>query len=170
VLDRPVIDDQREALEQRHSTRFEGRQLQRPGEFQMFVGQDGKRKVQAFCGLFLVGGILRRQAEQVINAEVFQFRELVAERARLRRAAPRARDHVPTIGVGDAGSARSGVGVDHGASAQGGKIDSRSIGRGERHRGQSCAGQMFCGTVILRRRDSRPIGCMDAVVYLKSPV
>ena len=94
--DDAVVDDERHAF---HSVMPEvvkvGR-CKRARKFQIRIGQDRKRQVQPLGGLALIVGILRRQAEDVSNAERLQFGKMVAKTARLRRAAARARNFVPS--------------------------------------------------------------------------
>ena len=54
--------------------------------------------MQAFGRLRLVGGVLGREAEDVADVRGLEIREVIAEGARLRRAAARAGNVVPAGG------------------------------------------------------------------------
>ena len=123
---RAVVDDQRQPLDQGQTRHLHGRQIERARQLQLLVGQHRERQMQPRGHLGLVGVALRRQAEHLRGAGGLQFREQVAERAGLRRAAARARDHVPVVDQRDlAGLAGPGIGEHHGAPRQ----------RRQRHRG-----------------------------------
>ena len=87
------------------------------------IGQHRERQVQPLDRLALIAGVLRRQAEELRHAEPLELGEMVAERARLRRAAARARDLVPAVGRRLPGHAGARIDVDHRAAAQLGQID-----------------------------------------------
>ena len=112
VLDRAVVDHQGEALQERHPAGLEGGQTHRRRQLKALVRQDGEGQVQALRRLALVVGVLGGEAEQVVDAEGLQLGEVVTEGAGLGCAAPRARDHVPPLGVLDAGPPRPRVRVD----------------------------------------------------------
>ena len=59
------------------------------------IRQDRERQMQPLDRLALIVGVLRRQAEQMRDAEPLQLGEVIAEGAGLRRAAARAGDRVP---------------------------------------------------------------------------
>ncbi len=60
VLDLPVMDHESQALQQSHPARLERWQAQGSGQFEMFVGKNRKRQVQAFRSLALISSILGR--------------------------------------------------------------------------------------------------------------
>lgn len=114
VVDFAVEDEERAALEEGHSAGFEGGEIEGLGEDEVLVGEDGKRQMEAFGGFVLIVGGLGRESEEMVDAEVFEFGEVVAERAGLGGTAPSARDEVPSVRVFDAGLSGSRVGVDDG--------------------------------------------------------
>ena len=71
----------------------------------------------------LVVAILRREAVELLHAEPFELGEMVAERARLRRAAARSRDRIPAIGRRLPGHAGARIDVDDGAARELRQID-----------------------------------------------
>ena len=77
--DHAVVDHPGHALDQRHAVDHEGRQVERARERQVRVRQDRERQVQPLDRLALVVGRLRRQAEQLRDAEPLQVGEMVAE-------------------------------------------------------------------------------------------
>src|SRR5213079_1626438 len=89
-------------------------------QLQFLVRQHRKRQMQPRGHLGLVLAALRRKAEDVTGASRLQFRELVAERAGLRRAAARSRDHVPVVDQRDlAGFTGTWIGEHDRAPRQG---------------------------------------------------
>src|SRR5690348_14922542 len=97
MLDAPIPNDEREALQEPRALRLEGRQAQGIAKLELRIAQHGEGKVQAFAHLLLVGGGLRAQAEN-LGLQLGKLGMVVAKAARLRRTAARARDHVPALG------------------------------------------------------------------------
>lgn len=94
VPDPPVVDHERESLEERHPARLEGGQPERAGELERLVAQHGKGQVKALGHLALVVGRLRAERQHA-SAEIRELRVRVAERAGLRSASAGAGDLVP---------------------------------------------------------------------------
>ncbi len=118
------IDDQSKTLDQGLPGDHHGRQPHRGREREMRVRKHRKRNVQARDHLALIRRILRRQPEHMIRAGRFQVRMKVAKRTGLRRAAPRARDHVPVVGEADlAGLAGPRIRKQHDTAGQRRQID-----------------------------------------------
>src|SRR5688572_2284609 len=63
VLDGSAVDDHRQALDERHAVDFESREVQRLGEFELFVGEELERQVESATDFLLIRGVLRAQAE-----------------------------------------------------------------------------------------------------------
>jgi hypothetical protein len=98
LADDAVVDDKRHALEQRHAGNGERGELHGAGEGKPGIGEDRERQVQALGGLALIVGVLRREPEQVGNAEPIELGEMVAKAAGLGGAAARAGNIVPPPG------------------------------------------------------------------------
>src|SRR5258708_31558997 len=94
--DGAVVDDERDALEQRHPRGREVRQLDRARELEVLVREHRKRQMQTLDRLALIGGVLRREAEKPGDAERLELGVMVAETAGLRRAAARPGELIPT--------------------------------------------------------------------------
>src|SRR5262249_13288243 len=95
--DDAVVDDERHALEHRQPGGREGRQLDRAREREVLVRKHRERQMQTLDRFALIGGVLRREAENTGDAELLEFGEMVAKAARLRRAAARPRDLIPAL-------------------------------------------------------------------------
>ena len=63
VLNFAVLDNQREALEERHPARVKRRQVHRSGEFQVLVRQYHERQMHTFRCFALISGVLSRETE-----------------------------------------------------------------------------------------------------------
>ena len=119
---------------------------------QLRVRQDRERQVQPLDRLALIVGVLRRQPEQLRDAEPLQLGEMVAEAAGLRRAAARAGDGVPAVRQRLPGPAGARIDIDDRAAREPRQIDRRAVGRRQREVGQLGAGQMARRAVVLRHR------------------
>src|SRR3954452_3405188 len=108
VLDSSIGDDEREALEQRLSGGFEGREPERLRHLEVGVREQRERQVQPLRGLPLVGRVLRRETEDERRTGGLKVAKVVAKSARLRCAAAGAWDRVPVrherVLAGDAGA------------------------------------------------------------------
>src|ERR1700728_3258556 len=82
------------------------------------VRQEWKRQMQPLGGFALIIRILGREAENVDNAERFELGEMVAETARLRRAAAGAGNIVPPWRKVDSGNAGARIDIQNGAAAE----------------------------------------------------
>src|SRR4029077_7044265 len=96
--DDAVVDDQGHALEQRHTGGRERRQRDRARQLEALVGQDREWEMEPLDRFTPVGGILGREAIEIGNREPLELGEMVAERARLRRAAASAWNLIPADG------------------------------------------------------------------------
>src|SRR6185437_12765564 len=76
-----VVDNQREPLQKCHPACLEGRQDHRAGELQVFVGEEREGQMQALRCFALVIRFLRGEAEEMLDAQRLQFREMVTEGA-----------------------------------------------------------------------------------------
>src|SRR2546423_12700096 len=92
--DPAALGDEREPLVEGQPFDLEGRQVERAGQLEPLVGDDRERHPVPFRELDLVGEALRGEAGDA-RAEGRELGRVVAEAARLRRAAARARDVVP---------------------------------------------------------------------------
>ena len=106
------------------------------GERELLVRQDCERQMQSRRCFLLIGSVLRGQAKELRNAQAFEFGEIIAERAGLRRAATRARDLVPAVRRIDARHAGTRIDVDDGAAFEFRKVDGCAVGRRQRDVGQ----------------------------------
>ena len=114
--DAPVVDDQREPLDQRQSDDVHGRQTKRVGQLQVLIRQHRKRQMKSRGHFGLVGVVLGGETENMRSSRRLQFGEEIAEGARLRRTTPRTRDHVPIVDQRDlAGLAGARIGENHAA-------------------------------------------------------
>src|SRR5689334_10247890 len=77
--DRAVVDDQCHALEQGHSRHGECRKLERLGQHELVVRQNGEGQMQAARRLTLVAGILRRQAVKLIHSQALELVEMITK-------------------------------------------------------------------------------------------
>src|SRR5262249_21629275 len=111
--------------------------------------------MQARCRLALVGGVLGRQAVELRHAELLELAKMIAERARLRRAAARAWNLVPAIGWIDTRHARSRVHVNNGAPFKLRQVDRCAVRRRQSQVGQLGPREMARSAVILRCRNAR---------------
>ena len=127
--------------------RFSASRQHEPG-----VGQNRERQVQPLDRLALVAGVLGRKPVEPRDIERLQLGKMIAERARLRRAAARPRDGVPPVGRRLPGLAGARIDVDDRAAAELRQIDRASIGRRQRKVRKLAAGEMARGAVILRGR------------------
>ena len=152
LRDAAALDDQREALDQGHALDLEGGQRERPREAEPLVAQQLERQVEPVHGLALVRGVLCAEAEHAGPAGG-QLSVVVAERARLRRAAARARDLVPAPGRVLVGAARARVHVHDGLAGEPGQVHEATRGGGQRDRRHRQAGQVLAGAVVDRRRE-----------------
>jgi hypothetical protein len=73
------MNRQRKALQQRQAAGFKRWQPHRASQLQLLVGEEREWQVQALRCFALVLNVLRRQTEQVIDAERLQFGEVIAE-------------------------------------------------------------------------------------------
>ena len=94
VPDPPVVDHERESLEERHPARLEGGQPERAGELERLVAQHREGQVKPLGHLALVIGRLGAECDDP-NAELRELGVRVAERAGLRSASAGAGDLVP---------------------------------------------------------------------------
>ena len=95
--DARIVDDQRQSLDQvSPATSIVGKSSARvSASFSSDKTGNGRCSREAISVWYVVA--LRRQAEHVPGARGLQFREQIAERTGLRRAAARAGDHVPVV-------------------------------------------------------------------------
>ena len=107
--------------------------------------------MQAIGGLLLVVGVLRRQAENLGDAERLELGEMIAKAARLRRAAARAGDLIPARRRIDARHAGARIDVNHRAALELRQVHHAAAGRRQRDVRQLHAGQMPRPAVVLRR-------------------
>src|SRR6185503_7279976 len=115
VFDMAVADDERQPLEQAHAVEAEGWQAERFGELELGIAEEIERKRQALGRLALIFGVLCAQAEDR-RAETCQLLEVVAESARLGRAASRPGDLVPALRGRAVGQPGPGIQIDDGPS------------------------------------------------------
>src|SRR5262245_28515504 len=95
--DDAVVDDEGHPFEERHARGRERRQLDRARKLEPLVGKHRERQVQTLDRFALICGVLRREAENMADAEPLEFAEMIAEAARLRGAPARPGDLVPTV-------------------------------------------------------------------------
>ena len=106
-----------------------GRQVQRTGQLELLVRQHRKRQMQPRRHFGLVGVALRRQPEHLPGAGRLEVGKEIAERAGLRRAAARTRNHVPVVDQADlAGLAGAGIGEHDGAAGKRRQVDRSIVG------------------------------------------
>src|SRR6185503_1883957 len=84
------------------------------GEREAGVRQDRKWQVQPLRRLALIGAVLRRQPEQRVGPKPLELGEMIADAARLRRAAARARDRIPAGRQRLPGPSRARIDIDYG--------------------------------------------------------
>lgn len=89
MRDPPVVDDEGKPFEQRHAAGFEGRKPQRSRQPKFVVREQRERKLESRDDLALVGRVLGRETEKMVDAERPQLLEVIAKRTRLRRAPAR---------------------------------------------------------------------------------
>ena len=87
------------------------------------IREQREKAVEALDCLALIGGILRRKAVKTADAEQLELGEMIAERARLRRAAARAGNGIPAVGRGLSGHACARIDVDHRAAGELRQVD-----------------------------------------------
>lgn len=68
----------------------------------MLIGEERKGKMKPLGGFALIRGVLCGEAEEVGDAQRFEFCKMVAEGTALRGASAGAGDKVPAIGIGHA--------------------------------------------------------------------
>src|SRR5689334_2777664 len=93
------------------------------GERKFLIRKDDKWQMQPRHSFLLIGGVLRRQPVKLRDAKARELGEMIAEAARLRRAAARTRDLIPAGRRIDARNAGARVDVDHGAAFELRQID-----------------------------------------------
>ena len=75
-----IVDDHGQAFQQCRAVNLHGRQLHRRSESQLVIGKQRERQMEPLCGFALIGRVLRRDAEDVRNAELFEVIGMIAER------------------------------------------------------------------------------------------
>lgn len=118
MLNRPHINDEGASLQQSHSTRLEGGQVERLSERESLVGKDRERQMESLSRFGLILDRLGGESKEVVHPQRFQLGIVVSKRTGLRRAAPGSRDEIPSLGIVNAGSPGSWVGVHHGSTFQ----------------------------------------------------
>ncbi|MGY4488616.1 hypothetical protein ACVWWR_007807 [Bradyrhizobium sp. LM3.2] len=166
-----VVDDQREALDQREACDLHGRQIQGARERQLLVRQHRERQMQPRGHLGLVRVALGREAEHLRGAGGLQFGEQIAKRAGLRRATAGAGNHVPIVDERDfAGLAGAWIGEHHGATGERRQRHRSVVGREQADRGQRHAFQMRRAAVICGGGNPAPVDLKQVFLsHLASP-
>src|SRR5438132_4621831 len=98
--------------------------------------------MQPFCCFPLVGRILGRETEHVVDSEPFQLGEVIAERTTLGSAATRPGDHVPPVRVVDTWPPGPWVSVNNASTRQRREIDGCATGCLKGYRCQARANEM----------------------------
>src|SRR5437870_2108825 len=93
--DHPLLDDERQTLVEPAAVELEGWQGQGRCKDELVVADDRKRHLGSFCEFHLLGERLRRDAGET-SPKGGKLSLMVAEAARLRCAAARSRNFVPT--------------------------------------------------------------------------
>src|SRR6059058_4985134 len=96
LLDLSVTNDHRQAAKQRLPRSLEHRQSPGPGELQLRVREDRERQVQALYQLLLIGGVLRREPEDLGAGRAY-LGVVVSKRTRLRGATSCPRGSGPSL-------------------------------------------------------------------------
>src|ERR1044071_3132584 len=110
--------------------------------------------MQPFYRFALVVALLRAETED-IRAERLQFLEVIAKAARLRRAAARAGNRVPSRRQLDVRAAGPRITVDDDAAGKRREVDHPPRGGFEPDRGHSRAREMIAKAARLRRAAAR---------------
>src|SRR5205085_6495784 len=117
VRDTRVVDDEGEPPQQGLPRDVESRKPERTRQLEIGVGEDREWQAEPLGKLLLIGGLLRRKAND-LRACLDQLLVMIAKGTRLGRAATCARNEVPTRRqVRFARTARPRIGVDHRSSA-----------------------------------------------------
>ncbi|EXI67558.1 MAG: hypothetical protein AW08_01819 [Candidatus Accumulibacter adjunctus] len=107
--------------------------------------------MQPVARLALVVAVLRAEPEDA-GVQRLQLGEVIAEAARLRRAAARTGDRIPAVRQRDARPTGHRIDVEHPAPGHLGQVERGAVGRGQRQFGQAQAREMGRRTVVDRRR------------------
>ena len=129
---------------------------ERTRQLEIGVGEDREWQAEPLGKLLLIGGLLRRKAND-LRACLDQLLVMIAKGTRLGRAATCARNEVPTRRqVRFARTARPRIGVDHRSSApKPGKGDGVPVSRGKRDLRHSHAAEMGRGAIVNRNGQVR---------------